>query len=144
MVPSITEAQVLTALGNLLTYVLPQLGSNIIIGQTNRVPSPQGDYIVMWPLSRPRLATDYEMPADTKFTASITTNQMTITELISGEIKPGNQVFGVNVANNTVVQSQSSGTPGGAGVYVVSGSQNVASRTMSAGVLDIAQSTEIV
>jgi hypothetical protein len=145
MIPSVTEAQVLTALGNLLTVLLPQLTpSNIIIGQVNRVASPEGDYVVMWPLNRPRLGTNFEEPEDCKFTASIAADQMTVTGLFSGEIEAGNQVFGLGIANNTVVQSQSGGTPGGIGIYLVTPAQTVTSETMSAGTLSIATSTEFI
>jgi hypothetical protein len=143
MTPSIVESAVFTALGNLLTAILPT-GVSVIVGQTNRVASPSGDYISMWPLRRPRLGTNLETPVDTKFTASITANQMIVTEISSGEIEEGNQVFGVGVANSTIVQSQSSGTVGGVGTYIVSGTQTVGSRIMSAGTLSIATSTEFV
>ena len=89
--------------------ILPQLApSNIIVGQTNRVASPEGDYIVMWPLTRPRLATNVETPIDCKFTASIapltaSTSTMTVTAVQSGEIELENQIFSTNVAYNTFV-----------------------------------------
>lgn len=143
MVPSITQDAVNTALGAFLTSILPA-GVTVIVGQVNRVASPEGDYVVMWPLRRPRLATNLETPNDTKFTASITGANMTVIALLSGAIAGGNQVFGVNVADGTVVVSQTSGPTGGAGVYVVSPSQTVSAETMSTGVVDIEQDTDVV
>lgn len=143
MTPSITQDNINTALGNLLKAVLPS-AVTVIVGQTNRVASPEGDYVVMWSLRRPKLATVFETTSDTEFEASIAGNQMTVLGLESGLIKPGNTVFGTNVADGTIVQSQSSGSTGGAGVYTVSGSQTVFLETMSAGTMTIAQSTEVV
>lgn len=148
MVPSITQEAVETALGDLLKAILPA-GVEIVVGQTNRVPSPEDNYVTFWPLRRPRLGTNYETPIDTKFTASMTpidanTATMAVTAIATGSIEPSNQVFGVGVADSTVVVSQTSGGVGGIGNYVVSPAQTVASTTMSAGVLEIAQSTEVV
>jgi hypothetical protein len=143
MIPSITQDQVNTALGTVLTTILPA-GVKIIVGQVNRAASPEGDYVVMWPLRRPRLATNLETPNDTKFTASIAGTVMTVSALLAGHIGVGNQVFGVNVADSTVVVSQTSGPTGGAGVYVVTPSQAVGAETMSSGVVDIEQDTDVV
>lgn len=61
MIPSITEDAVDTAIGNLLQAMLPQLpAGNIIVGQVNRVASPEGDFVVFWPLRRPRLGTNFD------------------------------------------------------------------------------------
>lgn len=149
MIPSITEAQVFEALGSLLATLLPQLGQQIVIGQVNRVPSLLGDYIEMWPLGRPRLGTNVDTPVDCKFTASLVpidanTSTMAVSSVTTGTIELGNQVFGVNVANNTVIASQTSGPVGGVGNYVVSNSQTVASETMSAGEIQTATSTEFI
>jgi hypothetical protein len=143
MTPSITEAQVFTALGNLLTTILPT-GVSIVVGQVNRVASPEGDYVVMWALSRPRLGTNFETPIDTKFTASITAGLMDVTAIATGSIDPSNNVFGVGVADSTIVQFQQSGAPGGIGIYAITPPQTVSSETMSAGTIAIAQSTEII
>lgn len=149
MIPSITEKQIFTALGNFLQVILPQLAGKVVVGQTNRVASPEGDYIEMWALSRPRLGTNVETPEDTKFTASIapldaTTSTMTVTAVDTGLIEQGNQVFAVGVANNTAVQSQIDGPTGGAGHYVVSNAQTVGAGIMSAGTMSIETSTEFI
>lgn len=143
MQPSIVEAQVFTALGNLLLAILPA-GVTVAQGQVNRVSSPLGDFIEMWPLTRPRLATNLEIPVDTQFTASITNAVMTVTAIQAGSIDPTNSIFGVGLASGTVVEAQQNGTPGGVGVYLVTPNQNVSSQSMSAGVMDITTSTEFI
>jgi hypothetical protein len=152
MVPSVTESAVNTALGNLLQAMLPQFAAGqIVVGQTNRVASPEGDYLVFWPLRRPRLGTDIETPVDAVFTGTITpidanTATLDITAVnpnFSGELSIGSVIFGVNVASNTTVTALGTGT-GGIGTYIVKPSQTIGSETLSAGVIDIDQSTEIV
>jgi len=145
MTPSITEDAVNTALGNLLQAMLPQLGAGkIIVGQVNRVAEPEGDFVVMWPLRRPRLGTNFDQDQAGLFTAAIAGTSMTVSSLTSGEIAEGSTVFGTNVAANTVIGDQISGTPGGIGVYAVTPSQTVASETMLAGGSEITQPTEVV
>lgn len=143
MTPSITQDDINVALGSFLTAVLPA-GVTIIIGQVNRVPSPEGDYCVYWPLRRPRLATNVDTSIDAKFTGSIAGTVMTITEVIAGPMNVGATVFGVGVAANTIVSEQTSGPTGGAGTYTISPSQAVTSTTLSAGQTEIEQSTEVV
>jgi hypothetical protein len=143
MTPSITEAQINAALGNFLTTILSLPASNIVVGQTNRVASPEGDYCVMWPLRRPRLSTNVDSSADAKFTGSIAGTVMTITQVFTGEMNVGAIVFGVGAAANTTVKSLGTGT-GGVGTYNISPSQTVTSETLSAGATEIEQSTEVV
>lgn len=143
MQPSVTQADINAALGNLLKAVLPT-AVTVVVGQTNRVASPEGDYVVMWPLRRPKLATARETTSDTVFEASIAGNQMTVLWLEGGLIKVGATVLGVNVADGTIISGQTSGSPGGAGVYKVSGNQTISAETMSTGTMSIEQSTEIV
>jgi hypothetical protein len=55
---SITESNVLQALGQFLVAILPT-GTAIVVGQDNRVPMPQAaNYAVMTPITRTRLATN--------------------------------------------------------------------------------------
>jgi hypothetical protein len=142
--PSITQADVNKALGAFLRTILGFPNGQVIVGQANRVSSPEGDYVVMWPLRRPRLATNVDTSADAKFTGSIAGMVMTITDAITGEMSKGATVFGIGVAASTTVTAQVGGTPGGAGIYAVSPSQTVASTTLSAGATEIEQATEIV
>lgn len=143
MTPSITESAVQTALGTFLQTILPS-SVTVIAGQVNRVASPEGDYVVMWPLRRPRLATNVDTSVDAKFTGSIAGTVMTIATVLAGEMNIGATVFGIGVSANTTVSEQLTGPPGGAGTYTVAPSQTVGSTTLSAGQTEIEQSTEVV
>lgn len=65
------------------------------------------------------------------FTASITLTDMTVSAVTSGTIYPGMTITGTGVTAGTRIVSQTSGTDGGTGVYVVSVSQTVASTTIT-------------
>lgn len=57
---SIREDQVIDALRSFLLRILPA-GVEVFRGQDNRVPEPIGpDYVVMWPVSRTRMATNVD------------------------------------------------------------------------------------
>lgn len=65
-----TENDVLSMLRSFLQDILPpqapSVGFVVVVGQENRVPEPVEDnYIVMWPLRFPRLATNFEQLAGT-------------------------------------------------------------------------------
>ncbi|CAN7374188.1 hypothetical protein LJR220_003335 [Bradyrhizobium sp. LjRoot220] len=151
MTPSISQDGVNVALGNFLKAALGLADGKIVVGQSNRVASPEGDFVVFWPLRRPRLATNLDTSADGAFTGSIApinanTATMTITAVdpdFTGQLKVGSKVFGVGVAADTTVTALGTGS-GGIGTYVVTPSQTVASGTLSAGTVDIAQSTDVV
>jgi hypothetical protein len=64
------------------------------------------------------------------FTASITTTTMTVSAVASGVLLPGMVLTGTGVSAGTIIVSQSTGTAGEAGDYVVSISQTVASTTV--------------
>lgn len=143
--PSITQDQVLVAVCDFITLAT---GVVSVVGQVNRVAELLGDFAVIWPLSRPRLSTNLETPADSKFTASIAGLVMTVTALdpnpaLNAPIVQGRTVFGVGVATNTQVTSNGTGT-GGIGTYNVSLSQTVASETMAAGSIAVEEDTEFV
>jgi hypothetical protein len=143
MTPSITEDAVITALGNFLTAVLPA-GVTIVRGQINRVSEPEGDFVVMWPLRRPRLSTNYDKSNDCKFAGSIAATVMTVVEVDTGLVTPGRTVFGMGVSDPTTVVNQMTGPTGGAGTYTIAPSQTVEQTTLSAGSTEIEQSTEVV
>lgn len=65
------------------------------------------------------------------FTGSITTTNLTVSAVASGPIYIGMTITGTGIAANTIVLSQTSGTSGSTGVYVVSVSQTVASASIS-------------
>jgi hypothetical protein len=142
---SLTDSAVFTALGNFLVNVLPPQ-CEVLQAQDNRVPEPSlPDFVTMTMLRRPRLATNVDTPEDAKFTGSIAGSVMTITEVVSGVMNIGATVFGVGVAANTQVTAQISGSPlGGVGSYAVSQPQTLGPITLSAGQIQVEQSTEVV
>lgn len=71
-------------------------------------------------------------------TASIAATTMTVTAVGSGTLYPGATVMGTAIIPGTRIQSQTSGTTGGVGVYVVSFSQTFASGTVTTGPQDFA------
>ena len=73
-----------------------------------------------------RLVTDTAV-----FTGSITTTNLTVSAMTSGTIRLGMILTGTGVTAATHVVSQTSGTPGGVGVYVISPSQTVSSTTIT-------------
>lgn len=139
-----TTSNVLTQLRAFLLDVLPA-GVIVAAAQQNRVPEPKtADFVLMTPIRFERLATNVDASADVKFTGSIAGTAMTATFVALGEITPGATLFGVGVTAGTTIVSQSSGTPGGAGDYVVSQSQAVGSETLSCGAKTMQQSARVV
>jgi hypothetical protein len=65
------------------------------------------------------------------FTGSITATDLTVSAMTSGTIRLGMILSGTGVTTDTHVVSQTSGTPGGAGVYVISPTQTVSSTTIT-------------
>lgn len=65
------------------------------------------------------------------FTGSISTTNLTVSAIASGTIYLGMTISGTGVTSGTKIVSQTSGTSGSTGVYVVSASQTVASTTIS-------------
>lgn len=68
-------------------------------------------------------------------TASISGTTMTVSGVGSGVIEVGALVEGYQVAANTVVQAQLTGSAGSTGTYTVSQSQSVSSRTLQVNVV---------
>lgn len=141
--PSPNQSAIMTALGNFLASILPA-GVLVVQGQDNRVPEPIGaDFVIMTPIMRQRLETNVDTYSDCAFIASIAGAAMTMTELLIGSVMVGNVLFGPNVAGGTTIQSQSSGSPGGVGVYALSGSQTVTSEKMASGTEQVLEPQEI-
>jgi hypothetical protein len=139
---SITETQILTALGNFLVKILPS-GCQVIRGQTNRVPQPQAqNYCVMTPTVRSRLATNADNSADALFAGSISDSTMTITSVAYGTLSIGSEVFGIGLAVPTVVTGFGTGL-GGTGTYTVSPPQSVGPVALAAGTISVLQPTQV-
>jgi hypothetical protein len=139
---SFTESQTFAALRSFLLSILPG-GIEVVRGQDNRVPEPEGnDFVVMTPILRERLETNVDTYADTAFIGSISGGTLTVASVSLGAIAAGNQLLGNNLAANTVVTALGTGT-GGAGTYAISPSQTVASQIMAAGTQMLMQPTKV-
>lgn len=124
---SLTQSQALTDLrALLLNYLDPAV--EVVLAQDNRVPEPSvPDFVVMTPLRRDRLATNIDTYQDCAFIGFINATVLTVSQMILGKIIPGATLFGKYNPPNSKIVSQQSGTPGGAGVYTVSPSQQTPS-----------------
>ena len=143
-VPTPTQTQIQVALVGFLTAILPS-GVPVVAGQVNKVPEPdEDDFCILWLLRRERIETNVDSTADVKFTGAIAGATLTVSSVARGSISPGATLFGVGVASNTVIQTQTGGTPGGMGTYTVSPTQTVASETLSSGATNATQNTQIV
>jgi hypothetical protein len=149
---SLTESNVFAALRSVLlgfplTSSDPNCGVAIVRGLVNRVPEPKdGDFIVMWPLSRFRLATNIDAWSDSNCVGSIAAGILTVTSLALGTIIPGVQLFNnVGVNCSIVAQlTQIGPNPGGLGTYSVSAPQaNTSSGTIYFGTLTAIQYTDM-
>ncbi len=139
----LTEAQIFTVIGNVLTTILPST-VEVIRLQVNRVPEPKADdWVGMLPVTRERIGTNVDSVEDLAFTASIAGTTMTVTAVITGTIEDGSILAGPNVTTNTAVVTQQSGTPGGIGVYTVDTTQTAASGLVWAGFTDMTQSLKM-
>lgn len=139
---NITEANVITVLGNFLTSVLPA-NTPVIRGQTNRTPQPaNSNFVVMTPLFQERLAFNVDSLVQAAFTGSISGTTLTITAVTVGALAVGSSIYGPNVAANTVITALGSGT-GGVGTYSVTPSQNAASGPFQAGTKASQQYTQV-
>jgi len=141
MTPSVTEAQVATALRAFLLGVLPA-GTEVIQAQVNRVPEPRtANFVVVTMLRRVRLRTNVDADADVRFMGSIAGATMTVTAVTFGALSVGATVFGAGVAGGTTITALGTGT-GDTGTYAVSPSQTVASEVLSCGAKTLEQGTE--
>lgn len=133
--PSPTEDDVLKAMGNFLTAVLPP-DVQVVQGQPNRVPEVGAPrFVVMSPPRFARIETNVDTAVDSKFTASIAGATMTVTAFdpnLDGPVQVGAMISGVGLAVPTTVTGLGTGT-GGTGTYVVSPAQTIGPQTMSAG-----------
>lgn len=129
---SITQSAIFTILRAYLLTILPA-GVEVIKGQVNRVAEPQSaDFVVMTPVMRQRLSTNFDSLSMTQFTGAINGTTLTVSALSSGYLDVGNQVIGTGVSAGTVITAFGTGT-GGVGTYTVNKSQTVAPESMVAG-----------
>ena len=64
------------------------------------------------------------------FTATISSTTLTVSAVASGTLAPGQIISGTSVTSNSIIVSQSSGTTGGVGVYVLSTASTQATGTV--------------
>jgi len=141
--PVPTQSGIQTALRAFLIQILPT-GVEVIEGQDNRVPEPQGtDFVVMTTILRERLETNIDTYADGAFTGSIAGTVMTVTAVQIGAVVVGNVLFGSGVTAGTTITAQTGGAPGGIGTYTVMPSQTVGTETLACGAGIIAQPTKV-
>lgn len=142
-----TQAAIFKTVGSFLVSILPD-GFDIVQGQVNRVAQPRNpDFAVMWLLRQGRLSTNGHEFVDGVFTGSIAADVLTITAVdpnFAEPLKPGHQIFGVDMVAGTAIVSQTSGTPGGIGAYKVNKPQTFPSGLIAAGVANLTQATQTV
>lgn len=139
-----TEDDIITALRGFLIAVAPA-DVDAFQGEENRVPEPSAKtFMVMWPIMRPRLATNIDSYIDTAFMASAAGTTLTVTSILIGTIVPGATLLGTGVTAGTTILSQLSGTTGGIGTYLLSTAQTLSSRKLASGQFAAMQETEIV
>jgi len=130
----------------LRTFMLGILPNNtsVIRGQVNRVAEPiVPNFVVMTPIRRERLETNVDQFVDTKATASIAGNVMTVSGKNYGLLKVGSVLFGTGIVVGTQIVTQLRGSVGGTGTYAVTGTQAMSSSVVAAGVLNAMQPTEL-
>ena len=138
-----TQSDAQAVLRSFMLGVLPS-GTDVIAGVVNRVPEPTNpNFVVMIPIRFERLATTRDDKGDVKFTGSTAADVLTVSNVAHGAIGLGNQLFGVNVADLTLITEQLSGPPGGAGTYRISKAQGLSTRTLAAGIISRVQNAEI-
>lgn len=135
------------AYGDMRAFLLDILpdGIEVFIGQENRVPEPEvDDFVVMTATGRRRLATNIDKDSDCTFIGEITALVLTASD-VDGKIRPGLKVFGPLLPYGGVtVVAQLTGTAGGDGTYsVATGTADVVSSEMAAGVTEAMQETEL-
>lgn len=146
---SITEAQIFTALGNVLQSfgLVNAAGASIPIrqGQANRVASPpQADYALMWPLLNDRLSLNVDAFTDSSLTGSITGSVLTVTAVLAGSVAPGVALWALGQsAAQGVVLGQLTGVPGGIGTYQLAPAADLPSGTLYCGSRQAMQPLEL-
>lgn len=146
---SLTQTEIFTATVAVLGMMglQPASGSSpvpVIRGQVNRVPEPNGqDFVVLWPLSRDRLALNIDTATDSIMAGSITSNVLTVAEVGNGSVLIGSTIYGTGVSVGCQVLSQLTGAPNGEGTYTTSPTADVSATTLYCGTIASLQETEI-
>lgn len=138
-----------TGTGNIGTYTvnlsqtvsgLPlYAGVQVLRGQANRVPEPQGDnFVVMTPIRKDRLETNVDTYVDAYFQGSIAGSTLSVNSIAYGTLSVGAPVFGVNIALGTIIVA-----PVSLNMWLVSIPQNISTQAMAAGTNTMLQPTKV-
>lgn len=139
-----TQSDVFTTLRSFILKVINTPGFEAVEGQQNRVSTPKNpDYCVFTPTGFRRLATNLDQFYDCKFVASIAGPTMTVTAVDYGALVVDRAVFGVNVADGSVIKALGTVNPDGTGTYTISPSQTVASEVMACGTETVTQNVNL-
>ena len=129
------------ALRSFLLSVLPA-GVEVIQGQDSRVPEPSNvDFVVMTPITRERLATNYILWADCTFVGSASGTTLTVTSVTRGTIANGAPLFWPVSPYSGLTIAYAGGT-GGPGTYTLSGPLTFTGE-MAAGQIVLTQPTKV-
>ena len=131
---TVSGGQQMVAVCGAYVYVLSSNFTPTIVGYLNtstgrvgitdngvNVYIVDGAYRYTWRISNPAAVT---------FTGSMSGTTLTVTQVTSGTLAVGQQIFGLGIANSTVITAFGTGS-GGIGNYTISTSQTVASESMS-------------
>lgn len=130
-----------TVMRAFLVNVLPT-GTEVIIGQDNRVAEPNGqDFVVMTWLRRERIETNIDDSEDVFYVGSIAGGTLTVSSVHYGVISLGANVWGTGVALGTAITGMLSGT-GGVGTYKVNPPQSVPGQPLASGFKSATQLAE--
>ena len=147
MLPTPNESTIHANVVSFLGAILP--GLEVISAYDNRVPEPSApDFAIISTTARRPMCTPVEAWCDVAFTGIVSGNTLTASNFHFGliDLSNGNQppCWGVGVVDGTPTLSQTSGTPGGAGVYALGGAPQTAGPVlMAAGEIVIVQPTEV-
>lgn len=137
-----TQSEVFMCFRTFLLEVLPA-GMEVFIFDGNRIPEPKGtEFLIMTPMRRDRLATNIDTSVDAKFTGSIVSSTLTVTDAIMGDVRIGARLFGVGVIPGTTIIGRLSGM-GGEGTYVVSPPQDLQEQVLSSGWKELHESVQL-
>jgi hypothetical protein len=141
-----TEATIQEALGGFLKFILPP-DTEVVEGQDTAVSEPYGSrFVVVTPMSRPRLATNLVLYAETQIYASISGSKLNVDSIQFGTIIPNSLLWGIfgDVQQGTTIIKQIGGMGGGPGVYELSHLQTTVKQTMACGNMYIWTDNELV
>lgn len=138
VVPTQSNAQAM-----LRSFIGAVLGPavEVIAAQQNRVPEPRTpDFVVMTPIRYTRLATNLDAYQDARFFGSIAGTTLNISSLSFGTVGIGSVLYGTGITPGTAITALGPG----AGLWLVTPGQTVASELMAAGRQTYMQSAELV